>query len=128
VTLFTNATTGKLYMIVNDTGAHIYEVTLPTLQPFPPVSVDITPQMIAATRPWDPDKSIPVAGSLLNARTSGTDLLISWHTNAASLSLQSASIVTGTWTTVTATRQTNNDTVTVTLPPSGARQFYRLFK
>ena len=128
VTLFTNASTGKLYMIVNDTGAHVYEVTLPTLQSLAPVTVNITPQMTAAARPWDPDKSIPTAGSLLNARTSGTNLLISWHTNAASFVLQSASIATGAWTNVSATRTTNGDNVIATVPFSETGRFYRLFK
>jgi hypothetical protein len=128
VTLFTNATTGKLYLIVNDTGAHVYEVSLPTLQPLPATAVNVLAADANAARAWDPDGSIPMAGSVLGSAFSGTNLVISWHTNAGALSLQSAAAVTGIWANVSAARQTNGATISVVVPSSGARRFYRLIR
>jgi hypothetical protein len=42
------------------------------------------------------------------------------------MTLQSATGVPGTWTNVSATVATNGETVSVSLPRSAARQFYRL--
>ena len=128
VTLFTNQATAKLYMIVNDTGAHAYEVTLPSLQALSSPTVNLSAAMRAQARPWDPDGRIPIAGSMLTARRSGPNLLLSWHTNAASMSLQSAAVALGPWTTITPVRSTNGDTVTATLPAPVTRQFFRLIK
>ena len=127
VTLVTNDA-GQLLMIVNDTGAHVYEVTLPTLETLPATSVEVTPAMAAAALRWDPDGPIPVAGSILEMRTSTNNVLISWHTNAAALALQSALTVTGAWNNVTGARQTNAELFTVTIPRSAVRRFYRLTK
>jgi hypothetical protein len=128
VTLFTNAATGKLYMIVNDTGAHAYEVTLPSLQPLAAGAVQLTAAMSAQARAWDPDDRIPIAGSLLEVSRAGASLILSWHTNAASMALQSATLPSGPWTTITPARTTNGVTISVTVPVVTARQFYRLMQ
>jgi len=126
VTLFTNENTGKLYMIVNDTGAHFYEVTLPSLRTLPANTIELTAALQQQARPWDPDARIPIAGSILDVQTSGANVILSWHTNAGTMTLQAAAAPTGTWATVAATRMTNSATVSVTLPRSAIRQFFRL--
>jgi hypothetical protein len=128
VTIFTNAATGKLYLIVNDTGAHVYEVTLPALEQLAPVSVALTPEAAAQARAWDPDEWIPVPGSMLSVTNSGPNVVVSWHTNAATFTLQSGAAVTGSWSTVSAARSTNGPTISVTVPHSSTRRFYRLIK
>jgi hypothetical protein len=128
VTMFTNTASRKLYMVVNDTGAHVYEVTLPTLEQLPPLSVNLAPETAARARTWDPDASIPVAGSVLSAMNGGDDVTLSWHTNAGLFTLQSASTATGTWSAVTAPRVTNGATISVNVPRSSVRRFYRLMK
>jgi hypothetical protein len=126
VTLFTNAATEKLYMVVNDTGAHIYEVTLPSLVNLPASAIELTPSAPQQVRAWDPDERPPVPGSQLSVRLEQTDVVISWHTNAASMTLQSSTAPTGTWVNATAPRFTNGDSVQVTVPLPSPRQYYRL--
>jgi hypothetical protein len=58
--------------------------------------------------------------------SAGANVILSWHTNAGGLILQSSSTIPGTWSTVSALRVTNGETVSVTLPRSAARRFYRL--
>jgi hypothetical protein len=128
VTLFTNEATERLYMIVNDTGAHAYEVALPALQTLPANSVSLTAAMSAQAQPWDPDEPIPKAGSEITVQRSGTNVVLSWHSNAASMALQSAVSPSGPWATITPARITNGAAISVTLPSSTARQFYRLMQ
>jgi len=127
VTLFTNQAAGKLYMIVNDTGAHVYEVTLPQTQVLPSAALNFTADLAASARAWDPDGRIPIPGSVLSARRNGGLLEISWHTNAASMTLQSAGqLPPSSWANVTAVRQTNGPTVTVPVPAGPATSYFRL--
>lgn len=127
VMLYTNASTGKLYMIINDTGAHVYEVRLPAINTLPPSSVTLLPEMAGSSRKWDPDGRIPVAGSLLSVWQVGDALELSWHTNAAAMTLQFAAKYPGSWTNVTGIRQTNGERISVGIPLSvGQRSFFRL--
>jgi hypothetical protein len=128
VTLVTNTATGKLYMILNDTGAHVYEVTLPNVQPLAPLPLDVTPEILANARPWDPDGPVPVPGSFLTVTNGGATVKVSWHTNAGSFVLQSGLNATGTWNTLLVPRQTNGETISVLLPKSSPQRFYRLLK
>ena len=127
VTLYTNEVTGKLMMIVNDTGAHVYEVTLPTLQTIETNTVTLTAEAAASARPWDPDLPPPIAGSLLNVRLSNGVAQISWHTNAALMTLESATTATGRWASVSAPRATNGENVSVSITTT-EHGFYRLRK
>jgi len=127
VTLFTNEATGKLMMIVNDTGAHVYEVTLPTLEPLTPATVTLTSEAAALALPWDPDSPPPIAGSLLNVRLTNGLAQISWHMNAASMTLESAATPSGPWTGISIPRTTNGENVSVSVTTVG-RRFYRLRK
>ena len=128
VTLFTNAASEKLCMVVNDTGAHIYEVTLPSLVSLPVSVIALTPTARVQARAWDPDERPPVPGSQLSVRLAQTNVLISWHTNAAAMTLQSSAAPTGVWVNATAPRFTNEDSVYVTVPLPSARQYYRLLR
>lgn len=127
VTLFTNEAVGKMFMIVNDTGAHVYEVTLPALQPLETNTITLTPEAGSAAMRWDPDSPPPLAGSLLNVQRSGGVAQISWHTNAASMTLEGAFNPNGPWTTINAARTTNGQNVSVSVTAVG-RRFYRLRK
>lgn len=126
VTLFTNQATGKLYLIVNDAGAHIYELTLPSLEALPATSVSMTPEIASRVRARDPDLSAPLAGSALLVTHADTNVVISWHTNAGGLVLQSSAGIGPPWTTHSESRTTNGENVTVTLPRSSERRFFRL--
>jgi len=126
VTLFTDPADGKLYSVVNDTGALVHEVLLPHLEKLPSVTIPVSPAQLVNARPWDPDSGVPVPGSLLTTARTNDSLVITWHTNALGMTLQGANSVTGPWTTVTAPRTIEGETVTVSLPRESSRSFYRL--
>jgi hypothetical protein len=126
VSLVTNAATGKLYMVVNDTGAHVYEVSLPRIQNLQSSPIALTAEAAAAAVPWDPDESPPDAGTALTSQLTADQFRLSWPLRSAAMTLQAAPAVTGAWSTVTTSRVTNGETVTVTLPAANARRFFRL--
>jgi hypothetical protein len=124
-TLFTNALTGKLYMIVNDTGANVYEVTLPKIQAIAPAQVVLSSANAAAARAWDPDLS-PPRPITLSATRVGNSVVLSWPSTAGSTPLQSATSITGAWNNVSATKTTNFGSIQTVISPAAARRFYRL--
>lgn len=126
VTLYTNEWSGKLHMVVNDTGAHVYDVNLPALERLPAVGVTLISGDVAHARRWDPDMSVPAAGSWITISNFGPNIRLSWHTNAASFVVQSAPAIIGPWTTITASRVTNGAMVTATVPRTSTRRFYRV--
>jgi hypothetical protein len=126
VTLFTDPADGKLYSVVNDTGALVHEVLLPHLEKLPSVTIPVSSEQLVNARPWDPDSGVPIPGSLLTTARTNDTLVITWHTNALGMTLQGANFVTGPWSTVTASRTIEGETVTVSLPPGSSRSFYRL--
>ena len=66
-----------------------------------------------------------VAEIVVNA--AGGNLTISWPDTASGFILESsATMATGSWSTVTAGQTDSNGTISVTVPISGARQFFRL--
>lgn len=58
--IYTDPSTGKIYAIANDTGAHIHEVTLPKLLPIKGGAVTLTADEAAKVAPWDPDGTVPL--------------------------------------------------------------------
>ena len=80
-------------------------------------STQIT-QLIVATPPQ------------LTLLLSGTNLMISWPTSASGYQLQSTSTLVPpvAWSAVTQTLSTNGTTISVVVPVSGGRQFFRLQK
>jgi hypothetical protein len=76
-----------------------------------------------------PDQ-LPAPKVTLSASVSQGALTLSWPGNATGLTLQSRSgLSSGSWTAVTSpTAQLVNGRWQVTLPPSGAAQFFRLVK
>jgi hypothetical protein len=126
-TLFTNAATGKLYLIVNDTGSHIYEVKLPTINPLATNTVVLTAAQANLVARWDPDERPPIAGSRLLAQRGANALRLSWHTNAAAMTLQFTTNLNAAWTNVLdAAVSTNADRVEATVPVMPPRRFFRL--
>lgn len=67
------------------------------------------------------------AGPRLNFTSSGTDLILTWPTNATGFRLQSTTnLISPVWTTNSPTPVVVNGQNTVTNPISGAQQFFRL--
>jgi hypothetical protein len=126
MTLFTDEAAQRLYGVINDTGALVHEVKLPALHKLPEMAIHVTAEQLAGVRPWDPDHGVPVAGSVLKTTVAGGSVTVSWHTNALGMNLQSAGSVTGTWTTVTAPKSIDGNSVRVSLPAGEAPAFYRL--
>jgi hypothetical protein len=58
-TVSTDPTTGKIYAIANDTGAHIHEVILPKLTPLAAGTITLSTPQAAQAQAWDPDGVAP---------------------------------------------------------------------
>lgn len=57
--VYTDPTSGKIYSIANDTGAHLHEIILPKLTPLPAGTVTLTAAQAVAAQPWNPDGPAP---------------------------------------------------------------------
>ena len=58
-TIYDDPTSGKIYSIANDTGAHIHEIILPKLTPISAGAVTLTAGQASTAQPWDPDGVMP---------------------------------------------------------------------
>ena len=57
--VYTDPSSGKIYSIANDTGAHIHEIILPKLTPIGAGTVTLTAAEVTTVQPWDPDGVAP---------------------------------------------------------------------
>ncbi len=71
-----------------------------------------------------------LASPQLTIALAGTNATISWPSSAAGFQLQSATDLTAStvWSSVTQTPSTNGNTISVLMPVSSGRQFFRLQK
>jgi FlgD Ig-like domain len=60
---------GKTYILSGDHGVYVHEVVEPKLTPIDGGTIELTPAMAAAAKPWDPDGPLPGKKPTYIART-----------------------------------------------------------
>lgn len=68
----------------------------------------------------------PTQDVQLTVTKEGTNFVLSWPASASNYVLESSSCLTAGWTAVTASPETNDQTLRVTVPLAGPQQFFRL--